>query len=246
MGIRDHVRATSLALLAGATFFAAPTSNAMPIPFHPDAVASFDGSGGSTGFDNSELGLIATRDITNAWSTAGVPMIGETFDIELSEMQTLRDDTQQGRPGEELNVMGPWTSLVEWEVTNTTGQEGPVLLFFSGLQEFADPNNPAAPAAEQYLPAEVGILPNENLSVIRYVASSDTFYYLAFLIEDFSSPVTLSFEYQVERDIIGFETPELGTPILQMNAFFLPEPSGASMMIVGLIGLAYVGRRRSH
>jgi hypothetical protein len=176
-------------------------------------------------------------------------MPGEMFALELSEVQTLTDsDGTTGAPGEELNVTATWTSLVEWTVTNTTGLEGPALLFFSGLQEFADPQDPniGAPADHQYLPSEVGILMNEDLQVVRYEAQSGTFYYLAFLIEDFSQPVQLSFEYEVTRDIIGFETDDFGTPILQMNAFFLPEPSASLLTVAGLLGLAYLGRSRVH
>jgi hypothetical protein len=248
MALSDRARAGFVALIAGAFLLVSAPAKAMRVEFRFDSVATIDGSSfGGTGFDNSTLMLEPTMDITNEWQSAGVPMPGEMFALELSEVQTLTDsDGTTGLPGQELNVTATWTSLVEWTVTNTTGLDGPALLFFSGLQEFPDPQDPSTAAPEQYLPSEVGILMNEDLQVVRYEAQSGTFYYLAFLIEDFSQPVQLSFEYEVTRDIIGFETDDFGTPILQMNAFFLPEPSASLLTVAGLLGLAYIGRSRGH
>jgi hypothetical protein len=243
----DRLRAAIFALIAGGILFAGQASHAMRVEFRSDSVMTIADpiNTGGTGFDNSSLMLTPDFDITNEWLSAGVPVGGETFAFQISETQTLRDATQQGLPGQELNVTDPWISTVEWTVTNNTGQEGPALLFFSGLREFADPTNPTVAASEQYLPSEVGILMTGDFSVARFVGQSGTYDYLAFYIEDFSQPVDITFEYEVTRDIIGFETDDFGTPILTMNGFLVPEPSASTLMVVGLFGLAYVGRRRN-
>lgn len=254
MRIRHRARGACIALIGAGLVLASSASEAMRVEFHPDALASVGLApgdpgfrGGGTGFDNSTLMLAPDFEIDDQWLTAGVPLLGEMFAFELAEIQTLRDATQTGAPGQPLNVTDPWISRVDWTATNTTGRAGRALLFVSGLEEFVDPANPSVAAPVQYLPSEVGILKTEDLSVARYRGQSGDFFYLAFLIEDFSQPVDLSFEYEVTRDILGLGTADFGTPILQVNGFFLPvpEPSASLMLTVGLLGLAQVGRRRA-
>lgn len=254
MRIRHRARGACIALIGAGLVIASSASEAMRVEFHPDALASVGLApgdpgfhGGGTGFDNSTLMLAPDFEIDDQWLAAGVPLLGEMFAFELAEIQTLRDATQTGAPGQPLNVTDPWISRVDWTATNTTGRAGRALLFVSGLEEFVDPANPSVAAPVQYLPSEVGILKTEDLSVARYRAQSGDFFYLAFLIEDFSQPVDLSFEYEVTRDILGLGTADFGTPILQVNGFFLPvpEPSASLMLTVGLLGLAQVGRRRA-
>ena len=254
MWSRQCARSACIALIGLGFVLVAAASEAMRVEFHPDALASVGLApgdpgfrGGGTGFDNSTLMRAPDFEIDDQWLAAGVPLLGEMFAFELSEIQTLRDATQAGAPGQPLNVTDPWISRVDWTLTNNTGRTGAALLFFSGLEEFADPANPGAAAPVQYLPSEVGVLKTDSLSVARYHGESGDFFYLAFHIENFSQPVDLTFEYEVTRDIIGLGTADFGTPILQVNGFFLPvpEPSSSLMLTVGLLGVAYVGRRRA-
>jgi len=220
--------------------FAAPASHALTAVFAPSSL------GQSTGFDNSTLQLAPDFDLSADWLSAGQPFPGETLAIEISECQFLSDATSgPGGCNQPLNVLDPWTSRVEWTITNTTGREGPVFLFFSGMQPFVDPSNPGVPGPDQYDPAEVGlILESAQFSVARYRASADDFFYLGFLVDDISQPVDLAFEYEVTRDILGMNTSELGTPILQMNAQFLPEPTSGLLLLLGVTALLRAGQPR--
>lgn len=226
-------------VLFGVVLFVAPASGTTAV-FSPSALSS------STGFDNQTLQLPVDFDLGAEWVAAGRPLSGETLPIELTECQFLSDaNVPEGGCNEPRNVSGPWMSRVEWSVTNTTGRDDPVFLFFSGLQPFLDPSDPSAPAVEQYAPGEVGlILESADFSVARYRASSDDYYYLGFVIDDLSQPVDLTFDYAVTRDILGMNTSELGTPILQMNAFFLPEPGPGVLTALGMVGLLWLGERR--
>ena len=215
----------------------ASASHALTAVFAPTAL------GQSTGFDNSSLQLAPDFDLTADWQTAGQPFPGESLAIEISECQFLSDaNVGPGSCNQPLNVSGPWTSRVEWTITNTTGLEGPVFLFFSGLQPFVTPSDPSTPGPDQYQPDEVGVvLGSADFSVARYSAATQDFFYLGFLVEDTSQPVDLTFEYEVTRDILGMNTSELGTPILQMNAQFLPEPSQGLLLLFGMTGLLWAG-----
>lgn len=235
-----RTRAAWLALITAGGLLVASASSATRVEYLAPPGGSL-----SVGFDNSTLSLAVDFDIDNQWMSAG---LGAAFAIQIFEHQTLRDTLTPllGTQDQELNVQGselePWTSFVEWTVVNNSGLDGPAYLFFSGLQPFADAT------LGQYDHSNVGItVPDSpsafsDFSVLRYQAQSADYFYLAFLIEDFSQPLT--FEYEVMQDIIGFETDSFGTPILQMNAYFLPEPSASMMITVALIGLAYIGRRR--
>ena len=64
------------------------------------------------------------------------------------------------------------------------------------------------------------------------------------MIDDFSQPVDLTFDYAVTRDILGINTNQFGTPILQVNAFFLPEPGPGALTALGVMGLLWLGERR--
>lgn len=230
------------AVLSSASVFLAmaQASQAVTAVFDSSALTS------STGFDNQTLELAAEFDLGPDWLAAGQPLPGESLSVEISECQFLSDATLgPGSCNQPLNVTDPWTGRVEWTVTNHSGREGPVFLFFSGLQPFADPSDPGVPAADQYDPAEVGlILESADFSVARYRAPSNDYYYLGFLIDDLSQPVDLEFQYEVTRDILGMNTQDLGTPILQMNAQFLPEPTEGILVAFGMMGLLWFGRSR--
>lgn len=217
-----------------------PSAHGLTAVFNASALSA------STGFDNQTLQLPADFDLGLDWVAAGRPFPGETLPVEISECQYLSDaNIGPGSCNQALNVLGPWESRVEWSVTNTTGREGPVFLFFSGLQAFADPSDPSVPTAQQYDPGEVGlILESADFSVARYRASTEDYYYLGFLIDDLTQPVDLAFDYVVTRDILGMNTSELGTPILQMNALFLPEPAAGMLVLLGMVGLFRAGERR--
>jgi len=233
----NRIHVACIALFASLLLLAPIASNATTAVFDP-----------ISGFDNSTLMLPPEYDIDadpDKLFMAGVEDPGETLDVAITECQFLRDgSTPEGACNQGLNVEATWTSRVTWTVTNNVGLEGPVLLFMTGLQDLDV-------GTEEYDESEVGIVleSSSDFTVIRFVGQTGTFYYLGFLIEDFSQPVDFSFEYEVTRDIIGIGTETGGTPILRTLAYVspaaVPQPSATLLTTVGLAGLVYLGRRRS-
>jgi hypothetical protein len=122
---------------------------------------------------------------------------------------------------------------VTWNVTNTSGLSGPGLLFFSGVANFE--------TGTSYDPSNIRIIMADgDAEVVQYTSGPTDYYYLAFLINDFSQPIT--FTYEVDAAQLAGGTPQL----LVNSAFsFIPEPSTALLVCSGLTGLGVMGRRRS-
>ena len=249
MSTGNRIRAALMALAASLVLFGASTSKATTVLFS-DSGFGFDTSTFPS-FDPDITPDFFTDSTTSMFLT-GFPMGGPANDVNVTmECQLLGDGTMTASfCNEELNVMGepgdPWSSQVEWDLQkdeNTTGPDGPALILFTRLQDFPT-------GTMQYEPGQVGIvLESADFKVVAHTSGAgDVFYFLAFMVDgipDFGNGVvTRNFEYEVTRDIIGINTDEFGTPILRLVTVSVPEPSSSLMMTVGLIGLAYLGRRR--
>ena len=227
------VRGKVVAVIA-AMLWVAPAAQATFIPYDP--VSGFD--------EAAALALGVDYMIDTNWAGAGDPDLPPepgfpAVDIGIDSCEFV-DGSSVCSSTQAANATGPWQSTVQWDLTNLTEEEGPVLLFLSGLDPFDPP-------LDNYDPANVGILSDSADFVVAKLSMEDRdYYYLGFLVTDFSEQIT--FTYQVNEDIIEIETDMGGTPQMFVNAHFnpVPEPSATALMLVGLAGLATLGRRRAH
>ena len=219
------VRMGSVALAAMA-LVGATASHATTVSFRADADMS-------TGFDNSTLMLTPTHTVQlSDWMSAGA-MPG--LATEISAVQCLRlqsDPIGTCNPSLPLGA-GPFASDVTWSLTNNSGLSTPALLWFSGVAMF-DPS-----VSTSYDPTQIRIIVDPaDAKVVQYTAGVTDYYYLAFQIDDFSQPVT--FTYEVDAQQVAGGTPKL----LVNSAFSVPEPSASLLLALGLGGIAWLGRDR--
>ena len=214
------------ALAVAVVALSATTAGATTVTMRADAWSS-------TGFDNSTLLLPSAHSIgASDWLSGGT---GALNGIAVTENQCLRLQSESvGVCNSSLALgAGPFASDVTWNVTNTSGLSGPALLFFSGVANFA--------TGTSYDPSNIRIIMADgDAEVVQYTSGPTDYYYLGFLINDFSQPVT--FTYEVDAAQLAGGTPQL----LVNSAFsFVPEPSTGLLVCSGLIGLGVMGRRRS-
>jgi len=212
---------------------------------------SFPAGGMNTGFTNPGLAFdFATNPMTQRICAGAAPFVsgsssacqGSGYDITISQnLQTVHQFPQAQRT--DPNAASPFIADSLWTATNTSGQAYPkVLLLFTSVN-LAD--YPGAITDDGYPDLQVG-LDGNLLEIVKYTAMGMDYFFgavdLGLLGPGESRQFTV--RYIVSSGPMPIVNNQVVMPPLKLVAQVVPEPGTFALLLTGLAGIGFAGRRR--